>query len=81
MENPAIHSRIALFSLLILSLCAVCCLHVFPQHMVGHLLVSTTAGVPLEEEEKRELCPVKGGTREMLMILSVPGNYEESAPF
>lgn len=80
MENPANHSRTALFSLLILSLYAVCCLSV-PQHVVGLQPVSTTAGVCLEEEEKKELCPVKRRTREMLMILSVPGNYVESASF
>lgn len=81
MENPAIHSRIALFSLLILSLCAVCCLCAVPQHVVGLQPVPTAAGVPLEEGEKRELCTVKKRTREMLIILSVPGNHVESAPF
>lgn len=40
--------------------------------------MSTTAGVPLEEGEKRELCTVKRGTREF--ILSVPGNYVKSGP-
>lgn len=62
-------------------LCSVCCLYVVPQHVVRLQPVSTTAGVPLEEGEKRDLCTVKRGTREMLIILSVPGNYVESVPF
>lgn len=58
-----------------------CCLYVVPQHVMGLQPVSTTSGVPLKEGEKRKLCTVKRETREMLIILSVPGNYVESAPF
>lgn len=84
MSNSTTHSKIALFSMLILSLYVVCCLHVVSQHVVGLQPVSTTVGVPWKGGKEgiiygKTALPGRG-TREMLIILPVPGNDGESGP-
>lgn len=85
MSNPAIHKKIALFSVLIFSLYAVCCLHGVPQHVVGLQPMSSTAGVPRGKGKKEGITYGKTalpgkGTREMLIILPGPGNDGKSGP-